>query len=125
MAKYWRDAPYDGTQLLLLLALADYANDSGYCFPTQKQLAEKCRCSERHVRSLMKNFVEDGVDEDAGDNTFQTFDDYLISLGCINGEGVFFSKCKFEGNSNETNILAKFEDSPMFNPIESDENGYI
>ena len=61
MSAYWRDAPYDGTQLLLLLALADYANDSGYCYPTQKKLAEKCRCTERHVRSLMKSLVADGV----------------------------------------------------------------
>lgn len=61
MSAYWRDAPYDGTKLLLLLALADYANDSGYCYPTQKKLAEKCRCTERHVRSLMKDLVADGV----------------------------------------------------------------
>lgn len=61
MSKYWRDAPYDGTQLLLLLALADHANDSGYCFPTQKQLAQKCRCSDRQVRSLLKTLIDDGV----------------------------------------------------------------
>ena len=74
MSRYWRDAPYDGTQLLLLLALADYADDSGYCYPTQKKLAEKCRCTERHVRSLMKTLVADGVVrviENSGNNRYQ------------------------------------------------------
>lgn len=84
MAKYWRDAPYDGTQLLLLLALADYANDSGYCFPTQKTLAEKCRCTERHVRSLMKTLVADGVVriiENKGNNRYQLLPIGYLSTG--------------------------------------------
>ena len=73
MSAYWRDAPYDGTQLLLLLALADYANDAGIAIQ-QKKLAEKCRCTERHVRSLMKTLVADGVVrviENSGNNRYQ------------------------------------------------------
>ena len=84
MSRYWRDAPYEGTQLLLLLALADFANDSGYCFPTQKTLAEKCRCTERHVRSLMKNLVADGVVrviENGGNNRYQLLPVGHLSTG--------------------------------------------
>lgn len=84
MSRYWRDAPYDGTQLLLLLALADYADDRGYCFPTQKQLAQKCRCSERHVRNLMKDLIADGVVrviDNKGNNRYQLMPVGYLSTG--------------------------------------------
>ena len=41
-------------QKLLLLAIADHANDDGFgAYPGQGRLAEKAGCSERHVRRLL------------------------------------------------------------------------
>ncbi len=38
---------------LVLMALADEANDLGFCFPSHRHLAEKCDISERSVRRMI------------------------------------------------------------------------
>lgn len=60
MATVWATSPYRGEALLLHLALADFANDEGICFPSQKTLARKARCSENYVRVAVKRMVADG-----------------------------------------------------------------
>jgi hypothetical protein len=42
------------------LALADFANDDGVCFPSQRTLARKARCSENYVRVAVKRMIADG-----------------------------------------------------------------
>jgi hypothetical protein len=61
MAMVWANSPYRGEALLLHLALADFANDEGMCFPSQKTLARKARCSENYVRVAVKRMVKDGL----------------------------------------------------------------
>lgn len=61
MAMVWANSPYRGEALLLHLALADFANDEGMCFPSQKTLARKARCSENYVRVAVKRMVADGL----------------------------------------------------------------
>ena len=41
----WESSPFKGERLLLHLALADFANDEGECWPAQPTLAKKARCS--------------------------------------------------------------------------------
>ena len=43
-------APLQGGALLTLIALADWANDDGECWPSIRKLAAKARQSERNVR---------------------------------------------------------------------------
>lgn len=51
----WRDCTkVTGTKLLLLLALADYADDNNQCFPKIKTLAARIRTDERGARKHMK-----------------------------------------------------------------------
>lgn len=45
------------TRKLVLLALADYADQWGYCWPTQKTLAKVCECTERTVRRAMEDLI--------------------------------------------------------------------
>lgn len=47
MTRVWDDAPFTGATLLVLLALADGANDEGRCWPSVRTLTHKARCSER------------------------------------------------------------------------------
>ncbi len=61
MSYVWQTSQEHGTSLLMLLALADYANDSGKCWPGVKALAQKCRISERNARFLIRQLEDDGV----------------------------------------------------------------
>lgn len=54
----WEHAPHRGTQKLLLLALADFANDSGICWPSAASLAKRIGETERHTRQLIKALVD-------------------------------------------------------------------
>ena len=56
----WEESPYDGRRLLLHLALADFANDEGTCFPSLKTLARKARCSDTWVSLSIKKMVGEG-----------------------------------------------------------------
>ena len=41
------------TPKLVLMALADEADDRGFCFPSQRRIAEKCNITERSVRRMI------------------------------------------------------------------------
>jgi hypothetical protein len=45
----WSTGP-PSTVKFVLVALADYADDSGFCFPSHRHLAKKCGITERTVR---------------------------------------------------------------------------
>lgn len=58
----WKNAPkMDPTCLLVLLSLADQANDEGYCWPSQKSTADRCRISPRQVQRWIDHLVDIGV----------------------------------------------------------------
>lgn len=58
----WKQAPkMDPTCLLVLLSLADQANDDGYCWPSQKSTANRCRISTRQVQRWIDHLVDIGV----------------------------------------------------------------
>jgi biotin operon repressor len=59
----WDNSPYEGTKLLLHLALADFADDEGNLFASQAVLAKKSRCSEEYIRRSIKHLVDDGYVE--------------------------------------------------------------
>lgn len=60
MAWVWERSPYRATQLLIHLALGDYANDDGFCYPRQAIIAKKSRCSRRYVRETLSDMKEQG-----------------------------------------------------------------
>lgn len=60
MTRVWEHSGHKGSNLLLMLALADNANDDGIAWPGQKYLADKIRMSERTVRRLVGELVESG-----------------------------------------------------------------
>lgn len=57
MTSVWKDAPASGTELLLLLAIADMANDDFECWPSIKHLAKKVRVTERQVKRLLDKLI--------------------------------------------------------------------
>lgn len=48
------------SQKIVLLALADCANDEGHCWPSMATLAKKCSKGERTVQGVIKKLVDDG-----------------------------------------------------------------
>lgn len=61
IGRVWETSPYEGRRLLLHLALADFANDEGVCFPSQRTLALKARTTEAWVSASVKQMVKDGL----------------------------------------------------------------
>lgn len=60
MSWVWDNSPYEGKQLLIHLALADFADDDGYCWPSQETIARKSRCSVETVRTTTRRMQADG-----------------------------------------------------------------
>jgi hypothetical protein len=60
MTAVWSDAPYTQGTLLVLLALADWADDSGYCWPKVEKIAEKARLSERATQDAIRRLISNG-----------------------------------------------------------------
>jgi len=60
MTRVWDTSPQKSSALLLTLALADNANDSGLCWPGTTYLAQKIRMSERQTIRLIDQLATDG-----------------------------------------------------------------
>jgi hypothetical protein len=60
MSEIWEHSEEKGAARLLLLALADNANDQGVCWPSLETLARKTRCEVRSVQRMLVKLVENG-----------------------------------------------------------------
>jgi hypothetical protein len=57
MTQVWERSQHKGSELLLMLAIADNANDQGVAYPSKKTLAKKTRLSNRQVQRLIRVVV--------------------------------------------------------------------
>ncbi|NLF00907.1 MAG: helix-turn-helix domain-containing protein [Anaerolineales bacterium] len=60
MTWVWENADAKGSELLLLLALADNAAEDGFCWPSLDSLARKVRMSRRSVMRLVESLERRG-----------------------------------------------------------------
>lgn len=60
MTEVWENSKTKGNELLLMLALADYANEDGVCFPGMATLAKKTRQSSRTVIRMVDKLTNGG-----------------------------------------------------------------
>jgi hypothetical protein len=60
MAKVWELYPGGGTELLSLLALADWSDDDGRCYPSMAAIAKKTRLSISQARRVVHGLIGDG-----------------------------------------------------------------
>lgn len=60
LSKVWDGYPGGGTELLALLALADWSDDEGRCFPSIKSIAKKVRLKERQVQRTVNKLISNG-----------------------------------------------------------------
>jgi hypothetical protein len=60
MNAVWEHSAQTGSALLMLLALADFADDTGLAFPSVSRLAKKTRITPRQAWSLIKRLKAEG-----------------------------------------------------------------
>jgi hypothetical protein len=60
MTRVWEHAPHKESTLLVLLALADYADDNGICWPDVASVAKKARITDRRVIDIIRSLEDDG-----------------------------------------------------------------
>lgn len=53
MAKVWDRSQHAGSELLMLLAIADFADDDGKAYPAVSTLATKCRMTGRNANLIL------------------------------------------------------------------------
>jgi hypothetical protein len=64
MERVWEHSKASGTPLLVLLCLADWANDAAECWPSISTIARKCRLKDdRHVQRVIHNHLEKRLGE--------------------------------------------------------------
>ena len=76
MSAVWKHAPVSGGALLVLLAMADFANDNGICWPAIATLAEKARLHNRQVQYILRNLEASKLimlDRGTGPNGVNTY----------------------------------------------------
>jgi hypothetical protein len=60
MSRVWEQSKQGGSPLLLLLAIADNANDAGWCWPSQETLAKKIRMSPKSIPRIARKLQNAG-----------------------------------------------------------------
>jgi hypothetical protein len=69
MSMVWDVGPPDKAEILVLLAIADYCNDAGECWPSVASIAQKARMTERGVQKICARLCDTGwlrIDHQAG-----------------------------------------------------------
>lgn len=60
MARVWEGSRHSGSELLMLLAIADFADDNGRAYPSITTLAAKCRTKPRYAMVLLEALNQSG-----------------------------------------------------------------
>lgn len=61
MSRVWDEATsLDGSKLIVMLCLADHANDEGICQPSTQEIAHRCRVTKRHAIRILSGLEKAG-----------------------------------------------------------------
>lgn len=56
----WDGFPGGGSELLAMLALADWSDDNGRCYPSMSAIAKKVRLSKSQAQRVVHGLIDDG-----------------------------------------------------------------
>lgn len=60
MSQVWDIEGIDSSECLILIALADHADDQGRCYPSIGRLAKRTKLSDRGVQKVISRLIEKG-----------------------------------------------------------------
>ena len=60
MSRVWEESSHSGAHLLMLLAVADFADDQGRAYPSVATLAQKCRVKARAANYTIRDLKNNG-----------------------------------------------------------------
>lgn len=60
LARVWEHSRHSGTHLLMMLAIADFADDDGRAYPAVGTLAKKCRMTPRNANLILAELRKSG-----------------------------------------------------------------
>lgn len=86
MTEVWRRSQHSGSHLLMMLALADFSDDSGCSYPAVSTLAAKCRMQPRNANVVLATLRESGeleVRHNAGPKGVNRYRIVLKALGGV------------------------------------------
>lgn len=106
----------NATGKAILLVLANYADENGACFPSQKRLSEECECSVATVARWLKLFEEKTVldrRKQYGDGGYRRADRLFLNLQ--------LTELPSTGLHNSDAILTTHSDvaEPVIEPLEN------
>lgn len=106
MTQVWENSQHKNAQLLMMLALADHANESGICYPGFNKLAQKTRVKPRQAKRVIKDLEKSGeVYINHGGGRHQT-NKYFITLGKTADKIKTILVREFELNLTEAEIIS-------------------
>lgn len=70
MTSVWRSYPKGGTELLALLALADWSNEDGFCWPSISSISKRIRLSRSQTQRIIHRLLDK---------------QYVLVIGNVNG----------------------------------------
>ena len=116
----WANSPHKGSNLLLLLAIADNAHDDGGgAYPSIKTLSQKTRMSERTVHYALKTLEQSGAIQTAFQAGPNGVNVYTVQMETEGGGAKFApvqslqgAKHNKGGVQNTTERGAKFAPKP-------------
>jgi hypothetical protein len=84
MSAVWEHSRQEGGALLLMLAIADHANDAGLAFPSIERLARKARLTPRQIYRLVQQLLGSGeieIEHGGGRHRSNLYKINLAALG--------------------------------------------
>lgn len=88
MAAVWDHGPDNPTQRFVLLALADYADHDGSCYPSYNKTAQRCAISRSTAMRAIKKLAKDGwltIETQTRDNGSHTSNRIFLNLERLTG----------------------------------------
>lgn len=124
MSWIWENATVGGSNLLILLAMADFADDNGgSVYPSMKTLAKKARMSQDQARRVVHKLIADGhielVQKGGWDGGRNRSNEYrlVINRTCKTAEG---GTRKLQAPSADASTRTSADASTVLAPMQDD-----